>query len=208
MCSCCMLIGHVWHQRHRQNKDLRQGRRLATQDQSNTKGEIRIRKHDLSEYVVHLSLSVYMSRVRYPNNGYSRHMIGRKECWTNHIESSLGSVAFGDSVNSKVVGFGIVNVKRMSQLTNVHYVEGMKANLTSMSQMCDDDLHVHFDKQWYYVLKKCEECVITGTRTSENCYQINETIDSIHKESLKALMLSIMIVHRTHNYNIMLNLTL
>lgn len=48
-----------------------------------------------------------------------------------------------------------------------------------ISQLCDDDLHVHFDKRQCYVLKEDEECVIIGTRILDNCYQINKAIDSI-----------------------------
>lgn len=54
----------------------------------------------------------------------------------------------------------------------------MKANLISIGQLCDDDLHVHFDKNRCY-LKEDEECIITGTRTSDNFYQMNAVVDTI-----------------------------
>lgn len=45
--------------------------------------------------------------------------------------------------------------------------------------MCDTDLYVHFDKQRYYVYKEYEEWIITRTRTSNNYYQMNMTVDLI-----------------------------
>lgn len=63
----------------------------------------------------------------------------------------------------------------MPRLTNVLYVKRMKENLISMSELCDDDLHLHFDKRRCDVLKEDEECIIIRTRTSNNCYQMNKT---------------------------------
>lgn len=63
----------------------------------------------------------------------------------------------------------------MTRLTNV-----LKAKQISISQLCDEDLHVHFAKRRCYVLKEGKECVLTRIRTSNNCYQMNEIIYSIN----------------------------
>lgn len=59
----------------------------------------------------------------------------------------------------------------------------MKTNWISISQLCDDDLHIHFDKRKCYLLSEDDKCIIIGTRTSDVCYQMNEIADSF---SMKA----------------------
>lgn len=54
-----------------------------------------------------------------------------------------------------------------------------KTNLISISQLCDDDFHVLFNKLQCYVLKEDEECITTGTRTVDNYYQMNTVADTI-----------------------------
>lgn len=58
----------------------------------------------------------------------------------------------------------------------------MKANLISVSQLCDDDLDAHFDKRRFYVVREDGECIITGKRTYDNYYQMNTVIESICME--------------------------
>lgn len=49
-------------------------------------------------------------------------------------------------MKNKIVGIVTLNVEGMHKLKNVLHVEGMKANLISISQMCDEDLIVYVDK--------------------------------------------------------------
>lgn len=97
--------------------------------------------------MAHLYLSVNICYVWYLDIGYSRHVTGNEEYITDYVESRRGIVTFGDGVKKKVVGMGTLNVEGMPKLKNVLHIEGMKANLISISQLCDEDLLVYFDKR-------------------------------------------------------------
>ena len=84
---------------------------------------------------------------------------------TNHKH-----VTYGDGVKGRVLGKGTLNVDGMPKLTNVLLVEGLKANLISISQLCDDDLFVRFTRQKCIVMNQDDKQVMEGTRSSDNCY--------------------------------------
>jgi hypothetical protein len=49
-------------------------------------------------------------------------------------------------------------------------VEGLKANLLSISQFCDDDLVVQFSKKECNIFNNNGKWLMGGERTSDNCY--------------------------------------
>lgn len=53
-------------------------------------------------------------------------------------ESRLGTVTLEGGIKNKVVGYGTLNVEGMPRLKIVIHVEGVKANMVSVSQLCDD----------------------------------------------------------------------
>ena len=53
---------------------------------------------------------------------------------------------FGDGVQVKALGRGLLDVPGLPKLEDVLLVEGLKANLISISQFCDQDLFVKFTK--------------------------------------------------------------
>ena len=56
-------------------------------------------------------------------------------------------------------------------------VECLKANLISISQLCDQDLHVKFSKDKCSVFDKSEKCVMEGLRSSDNCYMLTSPLE-------------------------------
>jgi hypothetical protein len=52
------------------------------------------------------------------------------------------------------------------------YVEGLKANLLSINQLCDDDLVVQFSKKECNIFDNNGKWLMGGERTSDNCYGI------------------------------------
>lgn len=90
---------------------------------------------------------------------------------------NVGTATFGGGTKNKVVGTGILDFKSMLALTKVLHVKGLKTNIISINQLCDDDLHVNFDKKVCSVLDKHDKCAITRTQTLANCYKMNETIE-------------------------------
>ena len=57
-------------------------------------------------------------------------------------------------------------------LTDVLYIKGLKANLMSITQICDEDFLVQFSKKWCLILKEEGAPVLKGLRTTDNCYGV------------------------------------
>ncbi|XP_073121706.1 uncharacterized protein [Henckelia pumila] len=99
-----------------------------------------------------------------------------KDHLTDYIEQNGGRVTYGGVAKGRIVGKGTLNVKGFPKLHNVLHVEGLNANLISISQLCDDGLHVKFDKNTCEVFYNANHCVVTGTRSVDNCYQLGEEL--------------------------------
>ncbi|XP_019157178.1 PREDICTED: uncharacterized protein LOC109153768 [Ipomoea nil] len=74
----------------------------------------------------------------------SRHMTGNPENLENIQYKNEGYVTFGDGGKGKIVANGTLNVQGLPKLTKVFLVQGLKANLISISQLCEDELKVEF----------------------------------------------------------------
>lgn len=85
-------------------------------------------------------------------------------------------MTFGDGVKGRVLRKGVLDVDGFPRLKNVLLVEGLKANLISISQLCDQDLHVKFSKNKCLVFDKSEKCVMEGSRSSDNCYMLTSLV--------------------------------
>ena len=69
-----------------------------------------------------------------------------------------------------MVGKGTLNVPGLPRLTDVWLVEGLKANLMNIRQLCDQKLFVWFNKNKCLVIDKSKTCVMKGVRSTDNCY--------------------------------------
>ena len=80
-------------------------------------------------------------------------------------------VSFGNDTPAAIKGKGSVLLKEKVKAGNVMYVDGLKHNLLSVSQMCDQGNEVVFQSNRCVV---CEldigETVIKGIRTPKNLY--------------------------------------
>ena len=79
---------------------------------------------------------------------------------------------FGDGSHSQVLGKGTIDILGLPLLTDVLYIKGLKANLLSITQICDEYFLVQFSKKGCLILN--EECVqvLKGLRTINNCYGV------------------------------------
>jgi hypothetical protein len=50
-----------------------------------------------------------------------------------------GKITYGDGTQSKVIGKWLIDIPRLGASQEALYVEGLKANLLSISQFCDND---------------------------------------------------------------------
>ncbi|XP_062114498.1 uncharacterized protein LOC133825594 [Humulus lupulus] len=125
--------------------------------------------------VAHTSLSAFKDDQWYFDSGCSKHMIGNKQLLNNYKEGTEGLVTFGDGNKGAILGRGDLVLKNLPVVKDVLYVKGLKANLLSISQLCDDHYTVNFSKSTCLV-KSTDGCsVLSGTRSNDNCYMLNNT---------------------------------
>lgn len=96
-------------------------------------------------------------------------MTGNKSLLTNIQSCSNKSVIFGDSGKGRVREVGTLNVPGMAVLWGVLYVEGLTANLISISQLCDGGMNVSFGRN-NCVINEGSEKFLEANRSTENCY--------------------------------------
>jgi hypothetical protein len=104
---------------------------------------------------------------QYIDSGCSKHMTGDKSKFLTLSEIKSGNVTFGNDAPGKIKGKGIVrmsNGKGKSQ--DVLFVDGLKHNLLSVSQVCDRGCEVIFTSK-YCKIKSVNsgQLVAKGIRT-------------------------------------------
>ena len=62
------------------------------------------------------------------------------------------------------IGNGLLKVPNMPKLENVFLVDGLKANLINVSQLCDHNLFFKFTKNKCSVVDRSNTCVMEGER--------------------------------------------
>ena len=81
------------------------------------------------------------------------------------------SVSFGNDTPTVIKGKGSVFLKEKVNAGNVMYVDGLKHNLLSVIQMCDQGNEVVFRSNECVIRElDTREIVIKGTRTPNNLY--------------------------------------
>ncbi|KAI3771213.1 hypothetical protein L6452_02372 [Arctium lappa] len=82
----------------------------------------------------------------YLDSGCSRHMTGNKELLSSFKAKSGGAVTFGDNKQGQIKGYGEISRGNVS-ISKVAYVDGLKHNLISISQLCDHGFNVKFQRK-------------------------------------------------------------
>jgi len=108
----------------------------------------------------------------YIDSGCLKHMIGNKEKLQSYsaLEKEK-KVSFGNDTPTFIKGKGSVHLKEKVKARNVMYVDGLKHNLLSVSQMCDQGTKVIFRSNGCIVRElDTRKTVIGGIRTQNNLY--------------------------------------
>ena len=94
------------------------------------------------------------------------------------------NVTFGDGSKSQIKGKGTISLPGLTNIANMLYVEGLRVNLLSISQICNQDFMVLFSKGKCLVLDESGKKLINGVCTLDNCYGLvpdaNIVCNSIH----------------------------
>ena len=127
-------------------------------------------------YTTLTSLKARDSCLWYLDSGCYRHMTGNKALVKTLFEGKIGTIMFGDGSKSVIRGIGTVDIPGLLVFEDVWYVDGVKANLLSISQICDNGLNVLFTKYECEILDGGGDCMCIGVRTADNCYGITPSI--------------------------------
>ncbi|KAH0769725.1 hypothetical protein KY290_013706 [Solanum tuberosum] len=80
----------------------------------------------------------------YMDSGCSRHMTGDILNFLSLEGHQSGGVSFGGGNKGSIIGIGRIGRSADHSIDNVHYVDGLKYNLLSVSQICDKGNEVKF----------------------------------------------------------------
>ncbi|KAA0040705.1 retrovirus-related Pol polyprotein from transposon TNT 1-94 [Cucumis melo var. makuwa] len=138
------------------------------------------------------SCKVAMTSVKSPNSGdwyfdsgCSRHMTGNADFFSELSECKVGSVVFGDGGKGKIIGKGTINHPGLPFLLDVQLVQGLSANLLSISQLCDQGYQVSLSKDRSNVLDSQNKVFFSRTRMSDNCYHWDAEVNLCNLSKVK-----------------------
>ncbi|MCH84114.1 copia-type polyprotein, partial [Trifolium medium] len=141
------------------------------QDTESAEGSKRVWKpKDGASLIAHTSLRVTSKDDWYFDSGYSKHMTGAGGILTKFTPRPTSYVTFGDGAKGAIKGKGKIVSNDLPKLDDVLLVNGLTANLISISQLCDLNLRVNFTKEWCSVTNDNKEVIMKGVRSKDNCY--------------------------------------
>ncbi|KAA0058506.1 flocculation protein FLO11-like [Cucumis melo var. makuwa] len=97
-------------------------------------------------------------------------MTGNADLFSELSECKARLVVFEDGGKGKIIGKGTINRPGLPFLLDVRLVQGLAANLISISQLCDQGYQVSFSKDRCNMLDGQNKVFLSGTRLSDNCY--------------------------------------
>ena len=119
-----------------------------------------VKKSELKCFVFYKCLRTCASNSWYFDSSCSRHMTGNKDILVDYKPLSEGLVTFDDGVTMRVLGRGILKVENFPRFKSVLHVDGLKANLISISQICDLNLKVNFNHEKCVVIDDDGKCIL------------------------------------------------
>ena len=135
-------------------------------------------KHEMC-FMMKSTFKVMDTCLWYLNNGCSRHMTGDQSLFKVFKSKKGGNVTFGDGSKSQIKGKGIISLPRLLDIANVLYVKGLRVNLLSIRQICDQDFMVLFSKGKCLVMDEFGKKLISGVCTLDNCYGLVPNADIV-----------------------------
>ena len=129
-------------------------------------------------YTALTALKARDSRLWYLDSGCSRHMIGNKGLFKALFEGKIGTITFGDGSKFVIRGIETVDIPGLLVFEDVWYIDGLKVNLLSISQICNNGLNVLFTKYKYEILDGGGDYMCVSVRTADNCYGLTPNISN------------------------------
>ncbi|KAL5849177.1 hypothetical protein ACOSQ4_007190 [Xanthoceras sorbifolium] len=132
-----------------------------------------VRKDDFICYAAHYALKAINANSWYLDSGCSRHMSGDKNVFENLVMKDGGWVTFGNGSKKKVIGKGSIKISGLPSLNDALLVDGLQANLISITHLCESVHAVNFFKDTCAILDSKGNVILQGKRTNDNFYCID-----------------------------------
>ena len=116
-------------------------------------------------------------------SGCSRHMIEDKALFNELKPFNEGTVDFGNNEKGKISSKGNIFQFSKAYIEEVLFVEGLKHNLMSISQLCDKGYKVVFESTMCNVLNG-DQLIFSGKRHG-NIYLVS--LDDLNEKCLLAI---------------------
>ena len=128
-------------------------------------------KHEVC-FTMKFAFKVMDTYLWYLDSSCLRHMTVDRSLFKVFESKKGGNVTFGDGNKSQIKGKGTISLPGLPDIANALYVEGLRVNLLSISQIRDQDFMVLLSKGKFLVLNESRKKLISGVRTLDNCYSI------------------------------------
>ena len=113
--------------------------------------------------IIVLQVSVLDNHDWILDSGCSRHLTGDKSLLKSFREKAGPVISFGDNSKGYTMGYGTIEAG-MVILENVAFVQGLKHNLISVSQLGDKGFETAFNKFGAKIFSLSGEKVLSGSR--------------------------------------------
>ena len=80
---------------------------------------------------------------------------------------------FKDNGKGRIIGHDFIRNKSSSLIENVLFVNGLRYNLLSISQLCDKGFKVIFESSYYIIKDSQNDKIIFMGHRNENVYTID-----------------------------------
>ena len=108
----------------------------------------------------------------YLDSGCLRHMMGERSLFLTLTMKEGGTVGFGGNQTGKIIGTGTIGNSSIS-INNAWLVDGLRHNLLSINQFCDNGYDVLFVKNNCIVINKDDQSIVFKGKRRNNVYKIN-----------------------------------
>ena len=113
-------------------------------------------------------------------------MTGDKKQFNKLDAKDGGHVTFEDNAKGKIIGIGKIGNPHSLSIHHVLFVDGLKYNFLSISQLCDIENNDTFYPKNYFVSSLNEDKVIFSGERAKNDYVID--LNKISNKYIKSLM--------------------
>ena len=135
-------------------------------------------KHEVC-FMMKSAFKVMDTCLWYLDSSCLRHITGDRSLFKVFESKKGGNVTFDDGSKSQIKGKGIISLPVLPDIADVLYVDGLRVNLLSISQICDQDFMVLFSKGKCLVMDEFGNKFISGVRTLDNCYGLDPNADMV-----------------------------